>query len=126
MVGLLLFLASSAFQPLASATGSGDQRLAPAAAGQAPSGAAAQPDSLALEIHRLEGELRRNPRSGSIRLDLAEAYRRRGNLVSARAIAEEAERLGLAGEDSVRAVWILADIALRQGRDNEALSLIHI
>jgi tetratricopeptide (TPR) repeat protein len=65
-------------------------------------------------------EIRRHPKSGSLRIPLGEAYRGRGNLVAARAVVEEGLRLGLSGADSIRAVTILADIAFRQGRPNEA------
>lgn len=64
-------------------------------------------------------EARRNPRSAIIYLQIAEAYRIRGNLVAARASAEEALRRGLAGEDSTRAALVLVDIALQQGRTYE-------
>lgn len=79
-----------------------------------------RPDSLSFAIARAQAEIRRSPNSGSPRIPLADAYRSRGNLVAARAAVEEGLRLGLTGADSIRAVTILADIALKQGRQNEA------
>jgi tetratricopeptide (TPR) repeat protein len=64
-------------------------------------------------------EARRNPRSGSVYLHMAELYRTRGNLAAARSSAEEGLRRGLAGEDSTRAILILVDIALQEGRFHE-------
>jgi tetratricopeptide (TPR) repeat protein len=91
----------------------------PAQRGTAPSGDE-KPDSLSMAIGVALGEIRRHPASGAARLPLAEAYRSRGNLVAARATAEEALRLGLSEGDSVRVEMILADVAVRQGKLNEA------
>jgi tetratricopeptide (TPR) repeat protein len=79
-----------------------------------------EPDSLSISIEHALAEVRRHPRSGPARIPLSEAYRTRGNLVAARATIEEGLRLGLAGSDSIRAIMILADIAFKQGRPNEA------
>ncbi len=78
------------------------------------------PDSISIAIERGLAGIRRDPGSGAARIPLAEAYRSRGNLVAARATLEEALRLGLRGADSLRAVVVLADIAFKQGRPNEA------
>lgn len=83
-----------------------------------------EPDSLAFVIAAAQAEIRQNPRLGSVRIPLAEAYRSRGNLLAARSLAEEGLRLGLSGGDSTRAVTILADIAFKQGRSNEARTLL--
>ena len=80
----------------------------------------AEPDSLSIRIDRLLVEIRRAPASAPTRVRLAEAYLERGNLVAARAAAEEGLRLGLAGEDSTRAILLLVGIALRQDRVNDA------
>ena len=74
------------------------------------------PDSLSIQLQRLLMEARRNPRSGTVYVQIAEAYRLRGNLVAARASAEEGLRCGLAGDDSTRAALVLVDVALQQGR----------
>lgn len=79
-----------------------------------------QPDSIAMRIQELLTLARQNPRSGVIHMQLAETYRERGNLVAARASADHALSLGLDGSDSTRAVLILVDVALAQGRTYEA------
>jgi tetratricopeptide (TPR) repeat protein len=87
----------------------------------APLGASetAPPDTLSIELQRLLLEARRHPRSGTVYLRLAQAYRLRGNLAAARASAEEGLRLGLSGKDSTLAALVLVDIALEQGRFHE-------
>jgi tetratricopeptide (TPR) repeat protein len=79
-----------------------------------------QPDSLSLRIGELLSQIRRSPRDPRPHFELAGAYQARGNLVSARASAEEALRCGLAGDDSTRAAFLLAKIAFTQGRTNDA------
>ncbi len=78
------------------------------------------PDSLSLVIAERLAAVRRDPTSGAAHLALAEAYRLRENWTAARASSRDALRWGLAKGDSARALGILADIALRQGRPNEA------
>lgn len=78
------------------------------------------PDSLSYRIGALQARARRAPMDPAIHYGLAEAYHQRGNLVAARAAAEDALRYGLRGDDSTRAALMLADIAYRQGRVNDA------
>ncbi len=78
------------------------------------------PDSLSFRIGELLSQVRRSPRDPRPHFELAGAYQLRGNLVSARASAEEALRCGLSGDDSTRAAFLLADIAFKQGRTNDA------
>jgi tetratricopeptide (TPR) repeat protein len=78
------------------------------------------PDSLSYRLGELQSQLRRDPGDPRTHYGLAEAYQLRGNLVAARASAEEALRLGLTGDDSTRAALLLADIAFKQGRTNDA------
>jgi tetratricopeptide (TPR) repeat protein len=78
------------------------------------------PDSLAMRIGELQAQIRRAPRDPKAHYGLAEAYHIRGNLVAARASAEDALRYGLTGDDSTRAALLLADIAFKQGRTNDA------
>jgi tetratricopeptide (TPR) repeat protein len=78
------------------------------------------PDSLSFRIGTLQARARRAPLDPTIHYGLAEAYHTRGNLVAARAEAEDALRCGLSGDDSTRAALMLADIAYRQGRLNDA------
>jgi tetratricopeptide (TPR) repeat protein len=77
------------------------------------------PDTLSIQLQELLLEARRNPRSAAVYVEIAEVYRLRGNLVAARASAEEALRRGLAGRDSIHAALVLVEIALQQGRTHE-------
>lgn len=79
-----------------------------------------QPDSVALVIAERLASLRADPRDGGAHLALAEAYRLRENWAAARASAGDALLCGVSRDDSTRAIAILADIALRHGRPNEA------
>ena len=78
-------------------------------------------DSVSIRIDEIQQMLRRNPADASGHLELAELLRARGNLTSARAEAETVLRLAAGTEDSVRSELLLADIAVRQDRPNEAL-----
>lgn len=79
-----------------------------------------EPDSLSFAIASIQAEIRANPRDGSVRVRLAEAYKIRENYAAARAEAEAAFKLGLDGVDSSKAGLLLAEVALKQGRTREA------